>query len=167
MLRDKSYAILTLDLLDGMSDFVPSSRSADIPAPGGLGTWLWCPLPPLPSRVNVTRAAPQSVIGWDCTSPHSDAVTGTFAFLYQKPTGWIFYCRRINWYFSRWSPFVLNRLAFSQGEVPPFVSREVVGEGIWAETRVVFADWKIRRLGLEKTPVSVGPEWVRCQKYRS
>ena len=38
MLRDKSYAILTLDLLDGMSDFVPSSRSADIPAPGGLGT---------------------------------------------------------------------------------------------------------------------------------
>ena len=97
-------------------------------APGGLGTWYWCPLPPLPRRAwTMPRAVPQLVIGWDCTSLCGDIVTGTFAFLYQKRTSlcWMFWRR-----FSQLIHILLDdhrllstRLTF-QGEVPPSVMLE-------------------------------------------
>ena len=43
---------------------------------------------------------------------------------------------------------------------------EGVSDESWATTRVLFPDWKIRRLNLEETPVS-GDDKVQCMKYHS
>ena len=45
--------------------------------------------------------------------------------------------------------------------------RRRLWRGIWATIHVKFADWKIRRLGLEETPVSGAQRVRRCVDYRS
>ena len=119
--------------------------------------FIWLPLPPLLSPWLVKIARARKVM-----------VRGTFAFLYLKPNTVRMFCCHL----SKWIDVIPDDcrsfstyLKFTKEKCRQPWREGGCGES-WAKTRVVFPDWKIRRLKLVETPVS-GDHKVQCMECHS